>query len=509
MKTTPKQYPFLASLAAMALAPAVLATSSAAADPAVELPAYQVTAPTFTSPIAEFLDKLDRLFDSPWVDAQGGPLIQDIIWRHEYLAEHPSDEAIIYVNRAADGRVLNATTIYTKNGGLYANSYALGENVRLHGLTAGDIHDTNKIIRSVNEIRDAYELDAEMQGPMFRALGDLNFIGPEDRRGSITSDRRASYPRLVGNMRGGSQYILSTFQPVAGDFTVAGGGYGSSHTRDLYAFAETEGNTGQVVPYGLNPFYPGFLDPGWSDRYHEPPTAMLNAVYRALRDPNRAGLIPVALSRINSQVHTRKGVEARPLPALVFDWDGVHYVYRPYRGTVGLQMPLNPVTQLPYLCVKDGGMIESIYFSATYLKSHPAEKAVVVPSDNPSAAYTVNGKLCLFSPSLNQFVLLKTAGPDTIGDQTMLASSIARAKAILAARPVPAAARGRARSGHVPEQLPGDTADSQMRRIFVAFQQAGIPVHLNSGDTSSLTFSWQGVTYVYGADQLLHPASNG
>jgi hypothetical protein len=196
---------------------------------------------------------------------------------------------------------------------------------------------------------------------------------------------------------------------VSGDFTVAGGGYGSPHTQYLYAYAETEGDTGQVVPYGLNPFYPGFMDSGWADRYHEPPAEMLDTVYRALRDPDRAGLVPVAVSPLATQVRTRKGPELRTQPALVFDWEGVHYVYRPYRGTIGHPIPLNPVTGLPYLCVKDGGLLESIYFSATYLRGHPAEKAVVVASDSPAAAYTVNGRLCLFSPALNQFVLVKSA----------------------------------------------------------------------------------------------------
>jgi hypothetical protein len=42
-----------------------------------------------------------------------------------------------------------------------------------------------------------------------------------------------------------------------------------------------------------------------------------------------------------------------------------------------------------------------------------------------------------------------------------------------------------------------------MRRVFVAFQEAGIPVHLQSGLTSSLTFSWGGVDYRYGSDQQL------
>ena len=495
MKTSPRQLSLLAPLAVLALAPAVFASS---VDNPTELAAYQVTALKFTSPLAEFMDRLDRLFDSPWVDAQGGPLIQDIIWRHEYLAEHPSDEAIIYVTRGPDGRVLNATTIYTRNGGLYANSSALGENVRLHGLTAADIHDTGKIDQAIDGIRDAYALDASLQVASFRGLGSLDFISARGGRSGDFGGRRA----------GGSLYFFSTFQPVPGDFTAAGG-IGSPQTPRQYAFAENESGTGQLVPTGLNPFYPGFLDPGWAASYHQPPAAMLDTVYRALRDPNRAGLVPVAVGPVEAQVRSRRGLVQRPLPALVFDWEGVHYVYRPYRGTIGFPMPPNPVTGLPYLCVKDGGTIESIYFSATYLRSHPAEKAVVVAGDNPSAAYTANGRLCLFSPSLNEFVLLKTTRPEAIGNQAALATAVARAKAALAGAPARAATSGKARSGHVPEQLPGDTADSQMRRIFLAFQQAGIDVHLTSGETSSLSFTWQGVNYLYGADQRLRPVSNG
>jgi hypothetical protein len=499
MKTTLKQPSLLAVLAAAVLTPALLPSSALAADQLVELPAYQVTAPRFSSPAAEFMEKMDTLFDSPWIDAQGGPLIQDIIWRHAYLAEHPSDEALIYVNRSAEGRVVNATTVYTKNGALYANSYALGSNVKLRGLTAADLHDTAKVVQAIEGISDVYRLDASLANAEFRGLGDLNFIRGENR----------DFIRGESRERQNFQHFVTTYQPVGGVFALAGGGYGSPHARDLYAFAEFAGDSGQVVPYGLNPFYPGFMDSGWSDRYHEPATEMLDTVYRAMHDPNRAGLIPVAVSPVSSQVRTRRGPGLRSIPALVFDWDGVHYVYRPYHGTIGHPIPLNPVTGLPYLCVKDGGLIESIYFSATYLKSHPAEKAVVVQSDNPSAAYTVNGKLCLFSPSLNQFVLLKSSGPEAIGDQTLLNSSIARAKAFLAARPAPAAAAGPRRSGRLPDQLLGDTPDSQMRRIFVAFLQAGIPVHLNSGDTSSLTFTWQGVNYVYGADQQLKQNSSG
>jgi hypothetical protein len=502
MKTSPRMHPLPFALAALMAAPA-LATRAPAEQP-VELPAYEVSSPKFSSPVAEFLDKLDNLFDSPWIDAQGGSLIQDIIWRHQYLAEHPSDQAIIYVDRSPEGRVLNATTIYSKNGALYANSYAMGSNVRLSGLTAADLRDTRKVIAAVDGIRDAYLLDASLEVAQFRGLGNLNFIRS---RNDSPFQRGFRGPDFAPGGLGG--YFTTTFQPVSGDFTVAGGGYGNPHGQELYAFAEFEGDTGRVVPFGLNPFYPGFQDPGWNDRYHEPPTAMLDTVYRALRDPQRAGLVPVALSRVPSAMRTRQGLGQRALPALVFDWEGFHYVYRPYRGTVGLAIPLNPVTQRPYLCVQDSGLLESIYFSATYLQAHPGEKAVLVASDTPSAAYTFNGKLCLFSPSLNKFVLLKAAGPDAIGNPAALASSVDRVKAVLALQPAPAARAGHERAGRVAQRLLGDTPDSQMRRIFLAFQQAGIPVHLASGESSSLTFNWQGVNYVYGEDQRLRTEPNG
>jgi hypothetical protein len=273
-----------------------------------------------------------------------------------------------------------------------------------------------------------------------------------------------------------------------------------------------DGDTGQIVPSGLNPFYAGFMDPsgGTGDRYQEPPAAMLDSVFRALHDPSRAGLVPVALSPVSYQVQSKRGARNRVISALVFDWEGIHYVYRPYSGTIGHAIPRNPVTGLPFLCVKDGGLIESIYFSATYLKTHPQEKAVPVASDSPFAAYTVNGRLCLFSPALNHFAELKAVDVGAISHPDALASSLARMRAQLASQPAPAARAGLTHPARLPERLTGDTADSQMRRIFVAFQDAGIPnVHLSSGETSSLTFSWQGVNYVYGSDQRLRQVPNG
>jgi len=451
----------------------------------MELPAFEVTAPTFTSPLFEFYEKMDHLFDGPWVDAQGGALIQAIIWKHGYLSVHPTEDAVILIQQRSNGRVTDATTVYTNGGKLFANSYALGERVRLHGLSAADIHDVAKIEKAFGGIRDAYTLDASM---------------------------------ATASLRGGGWVVAgSAFNPVMGDFT-AGRGFGRSLE-----------DTGAVVPPGLNIFYPDSMvvPPGgisqqfrgantaffnsayWGDRFHEAPKEMLDTVYRALHDPAQSGIVPVGVGQVDIQMRTPKGLVTRPSQAVVFDWEGVHYVYRPYGGTVGRPIPINLVTGLPFLCVRDSGLIESIYFSATYLRSHPSEKAVVVPSDNPSAAYTVNGKLCVFSPSLNRFAVLKSANPDAINSENALKSSIDRVRSAVASLPAPAVGPGRGHLKQVPRELPGDTADLQMRRIFVAFESVGIPVHLKSGDTSSLTFTWQGVDYTYGSDQQLRKVSNG
>jgi hypothetical protein len=462
-------------LGAAALAATAGRAAETTAGDRVQLPAYEVTAPRFTSPIQEFYHKLDNLFDAPWVDAYGSPLIQAIIWRHGFLLEHPNDEAGILIHQDAAGRVVDATTIYTSNGRLYANSYALGEHQLLRGLVAADLHNTAKVQQAIDGIRAQYQLLADLSLGEFQAEGNLN-IG--FRNGVFRND-----------------YSLPS-----GAYTANGGHW--SYGESLLGPIVAERDAGQVVPFGLNIFSVGGYDLAWGDRFHEPPASMLDSVYRALHDPAQAGLVPVALNRVDLQTHSRRGaLVARPFPALVFDWAGVHYVYRPYIGTEGHPIPRNPVTGLPYLCVRDGGLMESIYFSATYQRAHPAEKVAVVAGDAPAAAYTVNGRLCLFSPALNQFALLKSTGPEAIGDSAVLASSVARIKAALAGRAL--AGRHLRRTDHLPEQLPGDTPDLQMRRVFVAFQEAGIPVHLQSGLTSSLTFSWGGVDYRYGPDQQL------
>jgi hypothetical protein len=431
------------------------------------MPVYEVTAPKFTSRIEELYEKIDNLNDTIWVDARGGALIQAIIWRHGYLREHPSDEAIILIKQGRNGAVADATTIYTEDGKLYSNSYTLGDHVRLGHLTAADIYDTPKILAVVDGIRDQYELGASLAMAEFRGGS-----GPEPVYGYLIAMNNP-------------EFYEDTGQIVPG---IANFAYGAGGMSPLAVWTYS-------------------FDAELDSRFHKPPSERLDIIYRALHNPNQAGLVPVALSPINASIQTAKGTLSKPDLAIVFDWDGVHYIYRPHGGTMGHPIPSNPVTGLPYLCVKDSGLIESIYFTATYLKSHPGEKAVVVANDEPAAAFTVNGKLYLFSPSLNHFALLAKGNPSSIDDQNALKTSLATVKTVLATLSIPATANGRSHPKHVPEELPGDTADSQMRRIFVAFQYAGIPVHLKSGDTSSLDFTWRGVKYVYGSDQKLRLAS--
>jgi hypothetical protein len=487
MKTSlprPSRIPL--ALAAVVSALGIRAQSATAADDAVKMPTYEVAAPKFTSRVAELYEMFDNLDHPTWLEA-GGPLVQAIIWRHGYLRVHTGEKAVIYVDRTPGGMVAAATTIYTENGKLYANSDAFGAHVLMKNLTAADIYDSAKVEQWIGSIRGQYQIGGPSlffvasggRGRGFRGGNGPGFNGARE----FTAD--------VGYTEWGPSGPLQ-FSPVSG------GPVGN---------VSGQPSTGQIVPTSANMFYVGNPVSGrfgtralyqaeMDDHFHEGPALILDEAYRALHSPSRAGLVPVSISPVNAR------------PSLVYDWDGVHYVYWPGVGTEGHKIPTNPVTGRPYLCVKDNGLMESVYFIATYLKSHPDEKAVMVASDDPSAAYTSKGQLCFFSPSLNHFAVLPKADPAAIGDAAVLKGSMAKLTALLAAVPVPAAADGRAHPRHVPEELPGDTADSQMRRIYLAFKGAGIPVHLVSGGSPSLSFTWQGVNYQYGPEQQLQVASN-
>ena len=505
-----KKFPLVSSLpwtlAVLAMAPLLRADDAPSAP--VQMSPYEVTAPKYNSRLQELYFKLDSLFDGPWVDTgQSGALVEAIIWRHGYLHVHPREQAEIYIDRRGD-RVTGATTVYTAGDRLYANSWALGEHVRLPGLTAADLHNEAKVRTLLHGIRDAYVLDSEF------AINRLSFF---PGRGSgidrVAMDSPSFYyysnSKLNGRFSttgfGGGGYFLP---PVLGEYTAL-------PDEENLSAAQVAGlkqaKTGKPVIVDSERFYEPFLDVGWQifaetghvvytgDAFHEAPGEMLDTIYRKLSDPAEAGQVPVGLGFIPINPPRGDGSPGRTqmVPVVTFDWEGVHYIYRPYHGTVASDIERNPVTNLPYLYVKDNGLMESIYFCATYPKTHPGEQAVLVPGVVPAAAFTAKGRVALFCPSLNYFGAPKNLPAEAIGQPERLSAAVGEMQAAAAKQP------GRHRSRLV-TGLRGDTPDAQMRRAFEAFDAAGLSPRLRSAPkNSSLTFTWQGVTYVYGEDQRL------
>ncbi|HVW20527.1 MAG TPA: hypothetical protein VHC86_04880 [Opitutaceae bacterium] len=496
MKKSPLFSPLSWALAFVAASALLGAEDSA---PPVQMSPYEVTAPPFTSPFQEFYSKLDSRFDGPWVDTgRSGALIEAIIWRHGYLSTHPSDQAVILIDRKGE-RVEGATTVYTAGDRIYANSWALGEHVRLRGLAAADLQNAAKLRRALRRIRGAYRLEARF------ALNRSSFLPGDAARSAYGSslaafDSGGFVPRDNGSF-GGGYYI----PPVLGAFTAqpdleqisaqqarqvrAAGIHaaGAVQTADLFQ---------PFAGVGYSVFSVNGLPQYLGDAFHEAPGQILDTVYRALSNPRTAGRVPVGLGYVPVNAPLGDGTPGptKMVPVLTFDWEGVHYLYRPEHGTAAYPIARNPVTDLPYLFVRDSGLMESIYFCATYGRSHPGERAVVIPGDTPAAAYTIRGRLGFFCPALNAFAASKRLAPAAIDQPKQLGAAVAEMTAAVAARP--------AKRGALTEGLVGDTPDAQMRRAFLAFDAAGLSPRLRSSpESSSLTFTWQGASYVYGQDQ--------
>src|SRR5665213_1750110 len=69
---------------------------SPAAGATIQLPPYEVIGekPEWGA-MRQSFETLNHAFDGPFPELRSGPLIEAILWRHRYLAEHPSDDAII------------------------------------------------------------------------------------------------------------------------------------------------------------------------------------------------------------------------------------------------------------------------------------------------------------------------------------------------------------------------------------------------------------------------------
>jgi hypothetical protein len=376
-----------------------------------------------------------------------GELVDAIGFRHLYLAKHPQERAIVVVVMAPpDNHVTQAAAAYTEGQTLHLKSAALGD-IRPSGLTIADIDHPEKIRRYMQDIRDAY---------LGRADSLVTSSGGEDQ----TAIDRAT---------GGT--VLVT-------------------TGMLIARAEETGNYSGISMFGGQPVYRGSADD------------MLVSAFYWLNETDKVGLIPVARSKVNvfvsntlPQGGTR--VETVVEDGVVFDWDGVHYLYNDQGGTVGIPIPRNPVTGAPYLVLRNGDLLEALYFLASYAKQHPAEsEALIHPANGaPAAVFTRSGRLWMMSPFLGRFVMLPMRFK--IG-QTGALEIVHRALIQREMKRLPAGTSSRPVAG-LPQALPGDSWNEQVRRAYLAFKELGVPVKFveNMRRVPGLQVNYRGTEYSY------------
>ena len=205
-------------------------------------------------------------------------------------------------------------------------------------------------------------------------------------------------------------------------------------------------------------------------------------------------LLPIAKTHLTLQVMSP---EEGSLPAktdtsvVVFDWDRVHYIYNPDLGTFGLRIPRNSVTGLPALVIRDGDVLEALYFYATFREEYPAERAVVVPArdgQHAGVAFSLKGRTWVYSPVLGKFPLPPKYRIDDLPALVSLHSAlVARQQA--SGQPSPTA---------TPRALPGDSADLQVRRAYLALREAGYTCALSrAGSAPVLSVAWRNGSYRY------------
>ena len=186
-----------------------------------------------------------------------------------------------------------------------------------------------------------------------------------------------------------------------------------------------------------------------------------------------------------------------PQDSVVFDWDGVHYLYNDTDGMLGMPLPKNPVTGTPYLVLQQGDLFESIYFVVTFSRAHPQESAAIIPALdglNAAAAFTQKGTLWLMSPFLGRFAV---PARFHLGDT----EALAKLHAVLVARELkklPPGSTVRPGTGLL-ETMPGDGPAEQVRRAYLAFQAVGVPVKFAQTPESPAGFAidFKGVPYTY------------
>ncbi|HEX3729406.1 MAG TPA: hypothetical protein VHV47_06350, partial [Opitutaceae bacterium] len=229
----------------------------------MHLPPYQVTVPQGTNGFLIAWDKLNHAFDGPFPELRSGPMVEAILWRHRYLADHPNEKAVI-VTTSAGARIRSATTLYSLGGRVYASSLALGEHYLLKGLAPADLADPAKIDdfrATVQGIRNAYF-------PAGRRPADAAYLHTAAGADALGLDQS-------GLSEGGA--------PVLGTLLVA-----AEETGDYSVLAQM----GDGDPW---------LQMAYMMPFTEAAPEVLGWTYRTLHNPDAAGIVPAALSRIHLQ----------------------------------------------------------------------------------------------------------------------------------------------------------------------------------------------------------------
>ena len=432
------------------------ALAAPAVTPPVQLPAVQVTATKDKTEHKTY----NSYHEGTFARLRSGPMIEAILWRHHYLTGHPKEEAIILTTHEGN-RITSATTVYTKEGKVYASSNVLGETFAIKGLLAADLHSPTgpaTALKAIVETRNLL-LDSAQGGS--NTMGSLLAIAEET----------GNY-RILGRLAGPPTPVDPKMPEAV-----------KAMVRQAHIDANRAMRDELTKPFTA-----------------EASDEVLTWTYQALHDPERAGIVPTALAQLKGRFPIMNTDPVRYVAdpeVLVFDWEGIHYCYEPDVGTWVQPLARDPVTGLPYLCVKNGELMEAAYFCASYGKQHPGQKAVLVPGDPVAAAYAADEKLNLFLPAIGRFGLTKEY-MDAIDHPPFLAQIRDKLVAIQNQRGMP--------PSPLAQQMEGDDGDMQMRRAYVAFKAMGMPAELKEDGPPSLSFTWEGVAYVYGADQRVHRA---
>ena len=396
-------------------------------------------------------------------------MIEAILWRHRFLEGHPNEQAVI-VTTERGGRIRSATTVYTLNGKVYCSSNSLGERQSIPGFTAGDLRDPDGVTRArkfIVDLRKSYAAGTSFQT-------DPGDSVPDPVLGTFLVTAEES-----------GDYLQAANIPVEMESGDMNPGTLAMNPDNLWHRARQVGTVA--------------LTKARFDAFSEPAGEVLGWTFQALHSPERAGIVPVTLTMLSGKFPRTNPRGAAPLEnpqVLIFEWEGVHYYYHPDIGTWAKPLPPNPLTGLPYLCVKNGGLLECAYFCATYTRAHPGAKTALLADDPVMAAYPAGEKLGLFIPSFGRFTLPKDY-VDALDDPTSLAQLRDELLAMQKGQ--------KAVPDVIPDGMPGDDRNLQVRRAFLAFQTAGVPCQLHEDHGATLDFTWNGVAYAYGPDQEIHP----